>query len=413
MIALGGSRGARDSRRALHGLVAAAGIAVLAAAVSSLATERPGTAAFVGAAILLGASVVSQLHPLAVQRGETTDLSLSLVFGVAAVVLFGWPLAAFVVFGAAIGSRLLAQPLSLRAVHDASAGALGVVAAGAVVAPIDGSSTGGLIGQVAGAAVALYATEVVLTAVATPAAESGIAPRILARLRATFGICALMASAALTLVVLWQRSPVLLAAVIGPLVAIVLYQHSSDRARRAMQLALTDPLTGLGNQRHFSVLLERELERAEVTGRAVGLCVLDVDNFKAVNDEYGHPEGDSVLTQIAGRLRHRGDAFRLGGDEFAVVLAGDEAGRAVATAASIVRRVAGTPFAHGGPVTVSAGVAVLAGGGIPDQLVRMADAALYRAKANGKNQVRTYGTEDTTDALALVEEFARVSERVA
>src|SRR5207237_6476342 len=81
--------------------------------------------------------------------------------------------------------------------------------------------------------------------------------------RGTTTPLALMASAALMLVVLWERSPFLSAALVGPLVAIVLYQRSTHRALRAMRLALTDPLTGLGNHRAFHERLQRELAHAE------------------------------------------------------------------------------------------------------------------------------------------------------
>src|SRR5207237_5512560 len=126
---------------------------------------------------------------------------------------------------------------------------------------------------------------------------------------------AFMASAALMLVVLWERSPVLSVALVGPLLAIALYQRSTHRALRAMRLALTDPLTGLGNHRQFHQRLQRELLRAEAQTRPLTLCFVDIDNFKKINDRLGHPSGDRVLSQVGARLRQAGEAFRLGGDE--------------------------------------------------------------------------------------------------
>ena len=131
-----------------------------------------------------------------------------------------------------------------------------------------------------------------------------------------------MASAALMLVVLWERSPFFAAALIGPLLAIALYQRSTHRAMRAMRLALTDPLTGLGNHRHFHERLQRELLDAQERGTPLSLVLLDIDDFKAINDRFGHPTGDRVLSQLATRLRQGGEGFRLGGDEFAVLLPG-------------------------------------------------------------------------------------------
>src|SRR5207253_970002 len=129
---------------------------------------------------------------------------------------------------------------------------------------------------------------------------------------------ALMTSAALMLVVLWQRSPALSAALVGPLLAIALYQRSTYRALRAMRLALTDPLTGLGNHRHFHERLREELQDARRDRRRLALCLADVDDFKLVNDRFGHPAGDRVLAEVAARLRQGGESFRLGRDEFAL-----------------------------------------------------------------------------------------------
>ena len=152
---------------------------------------------------------------------------------------------------------------------------------------------------------------------------------------------ALMASASLILVVLWQRSAILAAALVGPLLAISLYQRSTYRALRAMRLALTDPLTGLGNHRHFHERLQRELVAAEEAAGFLSLCLVDLDDFKHVNDVYGHPVGDRVLAEVAARLRQGGEAFRLGGDEFAVLLPEQAEEAALATAASIVERLRG------------------------------------------------------------------------
>ena len=202
-------------------------------------------------------------------------------------------------------------------------------------------------------------------------------------------VFALMASAALMLVVLWQRSPFLSAALVGPLLAIALYQRSTYRALRAMRLALTDPLTGLGNHRHFHDRLERELIDAERSGKSFSLCLVDVDDFKRVNDLFGHPAGDRVLSQLATTLAPERRGFRLGGDEFALLLPELRRERAaVAAAHSIVERIATLDLEHVGSVTVSAGVATFPRQA-PDrgELIRLADSALYWAKENGKNRV--------------------------
>jgi diguanylate cyclase (GGDEF)-like protein/putative nucleotidyltransferase with HDIG domain len=210
------------------------------------------------------------------------------------------------------------------------------------------------------------------------------------------------------LVVLWQRTPFLFAALVGPLVAISLYQRSTHKALNAIRLALTDPLTGLGNHRHFHERLQRELAQAEDHGGTVSLCFLDIDDFKRINDQFGHPAGDRVLSQVASRLRQGGESFRLGGDEFAVLLAGMDEQLALATTQSIVQRIADTELGKAGAITVSAGVATFPQHGRErDSLIRLADGALYWAKEHGKNQVRLARAD-----VAELSEFRRVASGV-
>ena len=190
------------------------------------------------------------------------------------------------------------------------------------------------------------------------------------------------------LAVLWQRSPLFGAALIGPLLGLGLYQRSNYRALRAIRLALTDPLTGLGNHRHFHESLARQLAQASTTGGALTLCLLDVDDFKQVNDRLGHPAGDQLLVQVAARLRQGGETFRLGGDEFAILLPGQHEAAGLVTATAIAERISELRTEQDSPVSISVGLATCptqtADG---EELVRLADEALYRAKAYGKNRV--------------------------
>ena len=158
------------------------------------------------------------------------------------------------------------------------------------------------------------------------------------------------------LVVLWQRSPVL-CGTRRPVLAISLYQRSAYQALRAMRLALTDPLSGLGNHRSFQERLKHELLRAEADDEPFTLCMIDVDDFKRINDLYGHPVGDRVLASVGRRLRQNGEAFRLGGDEFALLLPGVTADEALSAAASVLARIGSLELADVGSVTASAGVA--------------------------------------------------------
>lgn len=162
------------------------------------------------------------------------------------------------------------------------------------------------------------------------------------------------------------------------------------------KLALTDPLTGLANRRAFQEALEAEVARSGRHGRPASLLFLDLDRFKTVNDEHGHAAGDEVLSGFSAVLRRgcrRGDlAARIGGEEFAVLL--PMTGRVPATLVAERIRRATEAYPLGltvsVPVTVSVGVASTEE--LPEApeaagLLRRADAALYRAKADGRNRV--------------------------
>jgi diguanylate cyclase (GGDEF)-like protein len=168
-----------------------------------------------------------------------------------------------------------------------------------------------------------------------------------------------------------------------------------DNARRRELLseqARTDELTGLFNRRHFHERLGAELARAQRDETPVGLVLLDVDDFKRVNDVHGHPVGDDVLIGFAGVLSDHvraGDIVcRTGGEEFGVILPnadGAEAGRCAARLVSAVRNATWTV---GGPITASAGVAVAPGdAGSVAGLFKAADECLLSAKALGKDRV--------------------------
>lgn len=168
--------------------------------------------------------------------------------------------------------------------------------------------------------------------------------------------------------------------------------------RKLEQLAITDGLTGLVNHRHFHERLAREVERARRTGLPLTLAMFDVDHFKAFNDAWGHPAGDTVLRRVADALRAgrrvNDVVARYGGEEFAVLLVDTPRAAGEAVAERIRDRVARDRFGNGAGVrvTVSAGVAAY-----PDdardagELVLAADGALYRAKRAGRNRVAAAG----------------------
>jgi diguanylate cyclase (GGDEF)-like protein len=168
-----------------------------------------------------------------------------------------------------------------------------------------------------------------------------------------------------------------------------------DNARRRELLseqARTDELTGLFNRRHFHERLAAELARAQRDVTSVGLVLLDVDDFKRVNDEHGHPVGDQVLVAfgevLAAHVRAGDVVCRTGGEEFGVILPNADEGEAARCADRLVRAVREATWSIGGPMTASAGVAVAPDdAGTVATLFKAADERLLMAKAQGKDRV--------------------------
>ncbi len=371
--------------------VYAAGLAVAAAAAGSFATSPRGVATLAGVAGLLAASTLSERYPVPLDGIDAGGVSLGFVFCVATIVLYGWAAGVIVAFAAPIMHLIEHRP-PVRVAYNASVQAIVAAAAGFAIEPLAGTGPHNLVAAIVVAASVHYSLNMLLISLVIAAsARKPFKGVIHSTLAVTMLPFALMASAALILVVLWERSPLLSAALVGPLLAIALYQRSTFRELRAMRLALTDPLTGLGNHRHFHDRLERELADSQAQDYPLSLCLVDIDDFKRVNDRFGHPGGDRVLAQLATTLRQGGEAFRLGGDEFAILLPGrDEEGAAIA-AEAIIGRIAGYELDPAGAVTVSAGIATVPPEGIVrDELVRRADSALYWAKEYGKDQVRVF-----------------------
>jgi two-component system cell cycle response regulator len=160
-------------------------------------------------------------------------------------------------------------------------------------------------------------------------------------------------------------------------------------------LASLDQLTGLLNRREFQSAISAEWERHLRYGNGLALVLVDLDNFKAVNDTHGHAGGDEVLTWVArilkSNVRTVDRCFRFGGDEFACLLSDSDESQAAHCGARLVATLADLeiPLSDGrrASVRVSAGGAGLAPGiQSPDALIRAADAALYEAKRRGRNQ---------------------------
>ena len=175
----------------------------------------------------------------------------------------------------------------------------------------------------------------------------------------------------------------------------------TDRLRlnvtRSMELAVTDPLTGLFNRRHMDNQLEIHVSNAASRGKPVSILAVDVDFFKPVNDTHGHDVGDRVLQELAVRLKGQVRAIdlccRMGGEEFIVILPETDLQVGFAVAERLRRVIAAKPFNAGakqGPlsITVSIGVAGYESvADTPATILKRADEALYEAKRSGRNRV--------------------------
>jgi len=374
--------------------VCALGLVTVLAAAVAFVLEPPDATDMLGIAALLAASTLANRFPVPVEGVDSGGVSLSFVFGASALVLFGWDAGVLVAFAAPAIMQLLEHRPLVRIAYNACSFALAAAAAAPFVALIgeESTGTGAVVGAVAISASVQYAVNLALmSAVVARSTRRPFLALMRSSLRWTIVVFALMASAAVMLVVLWQRSPLLSAVLVGPLLAIALYQRSTYHALRAMRLALTDPLTGLGNHRHFHDRLQRELAEADAAGSPFTLCLLDVDDFKRINDLFGHPEGDRLLADLASKLRQNGEAFRLGGDEFALLLPDHDPREALTVAGAIVDRVGRLELDVVGSVTVSAGIASFPEQAVDrDELIRLADSALYWAKEHGRNRVHFY-----------------------
>ena len=375
--------------------VTLAGLVVLVAAGLTLAAGGIEPVHYLGIAALAAGATLAEAFPVPIELEGLAagGVSLAAVFIVGAAVVYGWAPAVVVAFISLAVIQLAQRRGVDRLAYNAAVYALGGAVAGAAAHSLDVTSgVAALLLDVVLGSVAFYATNVALIAaiVARAAGErfTALVRRSLVSTAIPFSI---MASVSLMLTVLWLHSPFLSAALVGPLLAVALYQRSVHEALRAMRLALTDPLTGLGNHRHFHERLERDLNEAKASGTPLSVCLVDIDNFKTVNDRHGHPAGDRVLEQVASRLRADGEAFRLGGDEFALLLPGRDEHAALEVAELVLARIGAIDSEYGEAITVSAGIASYPEHGVDrSELVRVADSALYWSKEQGKGRARVY-----------------------
>lgn len=175
---------------------------------------------------------------------------------------------------------------------------------------------------------------------------------------------------------------------------------ANQRLRSALlEKALFDSLTGLRNRHHLDDALHTQISLAVNNHTPLSCLMIDIDHFKAINDQYGHEAGDLVIKNVAAiiqrEVRDIGMAFRYGGEEFLVLLGGSNEESARACAQEIYNQVRSLTLRYGptdlGQVDVSIGIASFPQHTQSDSLLRAADAALYRAKEQGRSRIVSFG----------------------
>lgn len=232
----------------------------------------------------------------------------------------------------------------------------------------------------------------------------------------TLGLAALVAIAACFIVRMLDEHFRMFTEIVWSRFVIAEKQRAAEEARQAaVRIALTDDLTGLPNRRCFHKLLADRIR----TGEPFALGLIDLDGFKPINDVHGHPAGDQILRQVADRLAKamegRGSAARIGGDEFAVLCNGIGAHDEAIALGQEIRGIFATRFdvsPSGLRLTCACGFALFPSTGAePDELVRQADAELYRAKASGPGHATMFdpGAGRTAGRGAIEDVLSRAS----
>jgi diguanylate cyclase (GGDEF)-like protein len=426
----------RLPRRALVGVLAVEVLAVVLVVLVGATVPRPEDVGL--AALLIVLSVVHTELATGIERvrrrvAASSYFDLSSVWTFAAAMLLP-PLPAtlvIVVIYAHLWKRVW-QPARVplyRHIYTTATVVLAALAARSVLIafgglPASSGDTANVLGLIA-AVVAYVLVNTLLVALAIALSTRGLHAGTLRRLLGQWDDnvleVATLCMGALAAVAL-ADSPGLAVLALPP----ILVLHRAVLVRHFETAASTDGKTGLYNAASWQGQARRAVRRSQRNGTAVGVLILDLDHFKAVNDRYGHLAGDDVLASVADVLRacvRDADVVgRFGGEEFVVLLPGLDTGaegraELLVVAERLRCRVAELDLAVETPdgpmtietITVSVGAAVSAGPAGVEHLLKAADTALYAAKAGGRNQVQVAGAA----ALAQVVDDERTGGAVA
>jgi diguanylate cyclase (GGDEF)-like protein/putative nucleotidyltransferase with HDIG domain len=395
-------------------------IPVAVGAVLHIAAHPPDLGTAVGVALFFVAALAAEYKPVPLDESGGRTVSLAFVFLLSTQFLFGWEYAVLAaIVSMAIVQTHDRQPPLRTAFNGASCGLSAFLSAapgfalGWTVSPQNAEGLTLLV-FLGGAAYVL--TNVVTVAIAV-SMYTGVSIREMLDdyVRHSGPAFAIMAFIAALATSLWMINPRLELLLAGPLFALALYQRYAYRSVMATRDAETDALTMLRNHRSFQTDLREALAMGASTRSQLSLVLSDIDNFKSIHDRFGHPVGQQGLTTLAHLMREEyGDtqAYRIGGEEFALLLPDDGEQEAYTSVERLHARLWQTGFPHAEPVTVSAGIASYpTSASDRDQLLRVADGALYWAKNHGKNRSCVYSP--SVVRIYTPEELAETAERHA
>jgi diguanylate cyclase (GGDEF)-like protein/putative nucleotidyltransferase with HDIG domain len=400
--------------------VVALTVPVAVGAILSIAASPPDAGTALGVGLFFVAALAAEYKPVPLDEQGSRTVSLAFVFLLSSQFLFGWQ---YAVLEAILSMAILQfhdRAMPLRAAFNSSSVGLSAFvsaapgfALGWTVSPHNAEGLTALV-FLGGAA---YVTTNVITVAIAVSLYTGQSIRDLLEdyIRHSGPAFAIMAFIAALATSLWMVNPRLELLLAGPLFALVLYQRYAYRSVVATRDAETDALTSLRNHRSFQTDLRETLALSASTRSQLTLVLIDIDNFKSINDRFGHPVGDHVLTTLSSLMREEygeTQAYRIGGEEFALLLADTGEQQAYTAVERLHARLWQAAFPHGEPVTVSAGIASYPSSASDrDQLLRVADGALYWAKNHGKNRSCVYSP--SVVRIYTPEELAETAERHA
>ena len=370
-----------------------AALPVAAAAPFFIQRSSLGHAGLLGIVLFALAATIAETKPVPLDETGSRTVSLSFIFILAEQLLFGWAWGVIAAIACMAVSQALERVGARRLLFNTGVYALATALSalpGLAISwdgrALDTAQVGRLTVAVFAGGTVFVLTNVVLVAIVAALAQGASVRSMLDDyVRHAGPAFAIMAFISALAIALWRTEPALELLLAGPLFALALYQRYAYRTVIATTAAETDGLTGLRNHRAFQDDLNRLIA---LPGATTSLVILDIDDFKAINDRFGHPAGDEVLKGIAKLLHDRFGrdlTYRVGGEEFAILFEQRTADQAHAAVDDLHRQLLEATFPHEERVSVSAGVASYpAMAATRDALIQAADGALYWAKNHGK-----------------------------